>query len=155
MQASAGILVYRFKNDKLEVLLGHMGGPFWKNKDERAWTIIKGEYDKEEDPFQAAIREFVEETGFKPGGDFIELDQIKQSANKVVKCWALEQDLDPDKIESNYFELEWPPNSGQIQKFTEIDRAEWFELKIAYQKIIKGQTELLDQLSSRLDYNKR
>jgi len=155
MQASAGILVYRFKNDKLEVLLGHMGGPFWKNKDERAWTIIKGESDKEEDPFQAAIREFVEETGFKPGGDFIELDQIKQSANKVVKCWALEQDLDPDKIESNYFELEWPPNSGQIQKFTEIDRAEWFELKIAYQKIIKGQTELLDQLSSRLDYNKR
>lgn len=155
MQASAGILVYRFKNDKLEVLLGHMGGPFWKNKDERTWTIIKGEYDKEEDPFRAAIREFVEETGFKPGGDFIELDQIKQSANKVVKCWVLEQDLDPDQIESNYFELEWPPNSDQIQKFPEIDRAEWFELKIAYQKIIKGQTELLDQLSSRLDYNKR
>jgi predicted NUDIX family NTP pyrophosphohydrolase len=149
---SAGLLLYRRRDDgALEVLLGHMGGPFWARKDERAWSIPKGEHPDDEDALAAARREFAEETGTPPpDGPTLDLGEVRQSGGKRVTAWAVEGDLDPDRIESNTFELEWPPRSGRRQEFPEIDRAGWFDLEAARRKVVKGQVPLLDRLEERL-----
>jgi predicted NUDIX family NTP pyrophosphohydrolase len=152
---SAGLLVYRRRADgEVEVLLGHMGGPFWARKDERAWSIPKGEHPDEEDALAAARREFAEETGTAPpDGPTLDLGEVRQSGGKRVTAWAVEGDLDPDRIESNTFELEWPPRSGRRQEFPEIDRASWFDLETARRKVVKGQVPLLDRLERALGEN--
>jgi len=145
---SAGLLLYR-KNSQsgLEVLLVHPGGPFWRNKDANAWTIPKGEFDDDEDPLEAARREFKEETGqAAPEGDYIELKPVKQANNKIVHGWAVEGDFDPAALQSNTFAIEWPPKSGLQQEFPEVDRAAWFTPEIAKQKILKGQDRIIDEL---------
>lgn len=140
-------MLYRRQKNQLEVLLAHPGGPFWKNKDEGAWTIPKGEISEGEDRLAAAIRETKEELGVKLSGDFIALTPVKQKSGKVIFAWALEQDIDPGMIASNSFEIEWPPKSGLMKSFPEIDRAEWFEMEEALQKINPGQSPLLIELS--------
>ena len=145
---SAGLLLYR-QNDSIEVLLVHPGGPFWRNKDEGAWTIPKGEFG-DEDPLEAAKREFQEETGAAPpDGDYFPLTPIKQKNSKIVHAWAVEADFDPAKLNSNEFETEWPPKSGRMQKFPEVDRAEWFAPDVAKQKMLSGQGALVDELVQR------
>ena len=121
---SAGILMYR-RSPELEVLLAHPGGPFWAKKDEGSWSIPKGEYDEAEEPLACAIREFEEELGARPHGDFIELGEIVQPSRKIVVAFAVEGRFDPLALRSNRFELEWPPKSGRMQSFPEIDRVEW------------------------------
>jgi predicted NUDIX family NTP pyrophosphohydrolase len=150
---SAGLMMYRFKGNVLEVFLAHMGGPFWAKKDEGAWSIPKGEYGDTEDPFAAAKREFKEETGLEPNGNFVELQTLKQPGGKEIKAWAFEGDCDPSGISSNTFELEWPPRSGEISEFPEIDRAEWFPTIAARMKILKGQTGFIDELCEKLGYD--
>jgi predicted NUDIX family NTP pyrophosphohydrolase len=145
---SAGVLLFRRKARQIEVLLAHPGGPFWKNKDDGAWSIPKGEYAAGEDPLAAAKREFGEETGLTPSGDFFPLGEIRQPAGKIVSAWALEGDFDTKLLRSNTFSLPWPPRSGKLQEFPEIDRAEWFPLDIARRKILKGQAEFLDRLAA-------
>jgi predicted NUDIX family NTP pyrophosphohydrolase len=146
-QRSAGLLIYRFRENVLELFLVHPGGPFWKNKDENCWSIPKGLYSDDEQPLDAAKREFMEETGFDvPAGELIELTPLKQPSGKIVSAWAIQGDLDASKINSNLFEMQWPPNSGKMQKFPEVDRAGWFNLKEAKQKIFKGQIAFLDEL---------
>ena len=148
---SAGLLLYRVKNGPLEFLLVHPGGPFWKNKDDGAWTIPKGEIgDNEEQPLAAAVREFEEELGFKPGGPFIELTPIKQKAGKMVHAWAFEGDCDPSQFKSNTFSMEWPPRSGKQAEFPEIDRAQFFNVESAKTKINPAQIPLLEELQRRL-----
>ncbi len=147
---SAGILLYRFRNKNPQVFLVHMGGPFWAKKDEGAWTIPKGEFSPEEDPLNAAKREFEEETGFSVVGKFIELSPIKQSGGKQIYAWAVEGDCDPAAIQSNTFTLEWPPKSGKQQEFPEIDRADWFSLQTAKQKILKGQKPLIQEFEEKI-----
>jgi len=148
---SAGLLVYRVREKAVEVFLVHPGGPFWAKKDDGAWSVPKGEYTAEEDPLEAAKREFKEETGFTPpAGKFIPLQPIKQPSGKVVSVWAVEGDFDAGKINSNLFSMEWPPKSGKQQEFPEVDRAEWFKLDEARNKILKGQTGFLDELSALL-----
>ncbi len=149
MKKSAGLLLFRNRAGVTEVLLAHMGGPFWQRKDEGAWTIPKGEFETEA-PLQAALREFEEETGYKPTGNFIELTPIKQSGGKTVYAWALEFDCDAGKIRSNTFQMEWPRGSGEMCEFPEIDRAAWFPLPMARTSILKGQRPLLDQLEEKL-----
>lgn len=152
---SAGILLYRVKNNLPQVLLAHPGGPFYTKKDLGAWTIPKGEFTEEEDPLEAAKREFKEETGMDvPDNEFIALSPIKQKSGKVVYAWMVKGDLDPTKIISNTFELEWPPKSGIKKQFPEIDKAEWFSIKEAKEKIIPAQTDLLDQLEKILKEKK-
>ena len=146
---SAGILLFRRAGGEIEVLLAHPGGPFWKNKDDGAWSIPKGEYSDDEDPLAAAKREFAEETGLTPSGDFIPLGEVRQPGGKVVTAWALEGDFDTKLVRSNTFSMVWPPHSGKSQEFPEIDRAEWFRLDVARRKILKGQAELLDRLAAR------
>ncbi|UCH94688.1 MAG: NUDIX domain-containing protein [Candidatus Aminicenantes bacterium] len=149
---SAGILMYRFREDSLEVFLVHPGGPFWARKDEGAWSIPKGEFDVEnEDPLEAAKREFEEETGFALEGDFISLDTLKQSSMKIVHAWAVEGDCDAAKIKSNTFSMEWPPRSGKQQEFPEVDRAGWFDVETAKIKLLKGQTAFIDKLLEKLE----
>lgn len=144
---SAGILLYREVAGEFEVLLGHMGGPLWARKDGGAWSIPKGEYGSNEDPFVAACREFGEEMGLAvPSSEFLDLGEVRQSGGKVVRAWAARGDLDPADVVSNTFEMEWPPRSGRIQSFAEIDRAAWFDLATASDKIIAGQRSLLDRL---------
>ncbi len=150
---SAGLLLYRRSSPDsgIEVLLGHMGGPFWGRKDARAWSIFKGEIEPEEDEQEAALREFREETGSAaPAGELLELGEVKQRSKKVVVAWALAGDFDPAGLQSNTFELEWPPRSGQIQEFPEIDRAAWFELDAAREKLVAAQVTFLDRLLERL-----
>jgi predicted NUDIX family NTP pyrophosphohydrolase len=148
---SAGLLLYRVRDGEAEVLLGHMGGPFWARKDERAWSIPKGEYDDDEDPLAAARREFAEETGSAPPeAEALPLGEVRQSAGKRVVAWALHGDLDPATVRSNTFAIEWPPRSGRQQEFPEIDRAEWFGLAAARRKVVKGQVPLLDALEQKL-----
>ncbi|MBI4596037.1 MAG: NUDIX domain-containing protein [Candidatus Tectomicrobia bacterium] len=148
---SAGLLLFREISGELEVLLVHPGGPFWEKKDEGAWSIPKGEIDDAEDPFSAAKREFVEETGAPPGSDsFIALQPVRQPSGKLVYSWALRADFDPATLKSNMFSMEWPPKSGRQQEFPEIDRAEWFTIPLAKQKILKGQVPILDQLQEKL-----
>jgi predicted NUDIX family NTP pyrophosphohydrolase len=150
MKTSAGILLYRFNKKKLEVLLAHPGGPFWKNKDEGAWSIPKGELDEDEDALNAAIREFKEETGISVSGDFIPLNSVKLKSGKLVKAWALEKDIDAAVIKSNIFLLEWPPKSGKKIEVPEIDKAEWFTISEAKKKINEGQLPLLEELLSKV-----
>jgi predicted NUDIX family NTP pyrophosphohydrolase len=148
---SAGLLVYRTRRGALEVLLGHMGGPFWAKKDERAWSIPKGEHATVEDPLAAARREFREEMGSAPpAGAAIPLGEVKQPGGKVVSVWAVEGDFEPVQLRSNAFTLEWPPKSGRFQDFPEIDRAGWFEIEVARQKLVRGQVPFIDLLLERL-----
>jgi predicted NUDIX family NTP pyrophosphohydrolase len=148
--ASAGILLYRVRQHGLEVMLVHMGGPFWRRRDAGAWSIPKGELGEHEGPLAAACREFEEETGLPvPPGDPIELGTVRQSA-KLVTAWALEADVDPSRVTSNTFELEWPRGSGRMQAFPEIDRAGWFDLEHAAEKLVRGQVPLLHALADRV-----
>jgi predicted NUDIX family NTP pyrophosphohydrolase len=143
---SAGLLLYRRQNSALEVFLVHPGGPFWAKKDDGAWSIPKGEIADDEDPLKAAKREFFEETGFQVDGNFIALTPVKQAGGKWVYAWAIEGDCDAGSIKSNTFSLEWPPRSGNKKEFPEVDRAAWFPLELAKQKILKGQLSLLEEL---------
>jgi predicted NUDIX family NTP pyrophosphohydrolase len=147
---SAGILVYRKIHSGLEVMLVHPGGPFWAKKDLSSWSIPKGEFEDDEDAFSAAKREFDEETGFNINGEFIKLEAVKQPGGKVIHIWAVEGDLDASKAESNLFNLEWPPKSGVVREFPEIDRAEWFPIEIAKMKIVSGQVPILENLENTL-----
>jgi predicted NUDIX family NTP pyrophosphohydrolase len=143
---SAGLLMYRHLDDKLQVLLIHPGGPFFKNKDEGAWSIPKGEIEPDEDLLDAAKREFLEETGVTPKGPFIPLLSVKQKGGKVIHSWAFEGDCDPITIVSNSFTMEWPPRSGKQVEFPEIDRADFFEVSMAMRKINPAQAALIHQL---------
>lgn len=148
---SAGILTYRGRGAELEVLLVHPGGPLWARRDAGAWSIPKGEYEPSEDPLDAARREFAEELGVAaPDGPMLELGEIKQKSGKVVRAWAVAGDLDADTITSNTFELEWPPRSGRKLQVPEVDRAEWFSLEQARERINPAQAELLDRLQAAL-----
>jgi len=149
MKKSAGILLYRKKNFHLEFFLIHPGGPFYFRKDNGVWSIPKGEFEEGEEPLQAAIREFGEETGHEVRGDFQELSPIKQKNGKVVFAWALEGEADENKVVSNKFEMEWPPKSGRKQSFPEADRAGWFGVDEAKEKINPGQAPLLDEVLKR------
>lgn len=144
---SAGLLLYRRSQKGLEVLLVHPGGPFWAKKDLGAWSIPKGEIEPGEDPLTAALREFREETGAEPQGEFRPLGSVRQPGGKVVHAWAVEADLDPSGVRSGTFVLEWPPKSGLRRAFPEIDRAEWFSIAEARGKILKGQLPFLDVLA--------
>lgn len=147
---SAGLLVFRRSAGGVEVLLGHMGGPFWARRDDAAWTVPKGEYD-DEDPLTAARREFDEELGMPaPPGELLDLGSVRQSGGKVVSVWAVEGDLDPDEAVSNTFTLEWPPRSGRFEEFPELDRVAWLGLAVARVKLVKGQVPFLDRLAERL-----
>ena len=147
---SAGILLFRRTGGGPEVLLGHMGGPLWARRDEGAWTIPKGEHTDEEEPIDAARREFVEELGVPvPAGELTAIGQVRQSGGKVVSAWALEADLDPATIEPGTFELEWPPRSGRIQQFPELDRVGWFDLVAAERLIVVAQREFLQRIPCR------
>ena len=145
-KTSAGLLMYRLTGDRVETLLVHPGGPFWKNKDEGAWSIPKGEVEPGEDLLTVARREFEEELGFEPTGEFVELWPVKQKGGKVVHAWAFEGDCDTSRIVSNTFTMQWPPKSGRKMEFPEVDRAEFFALDVAKQKIVSGQVALLEQL---------
>jgi len=142
---SAGILLYRFTSGVLQLLLVHPGGPFWKNKDSGAWSVPKGEFTDEE-PLAAAIREFKEETGMDIDGKFISLSPVTQKSGKLIFAFALEHDIDPEKIKSNSFELEWPPHSGKKNQFPEIDKAAWFFPDEAREKINSAQVALVEEL---------
>ena len=147
---SAGLLMYRIKDGRIEFLLAHPGGPFYRNKDEGAWSIPKGEPDADEDLLLTAQREFEEETGVKPTGPFIPLKPIKQKGGKIVHAWAFEGDCDPAAIKSNTFTMEWPPKSGRQMEFPEIDRAEFFDLATARMKIKARQEALIEELAEIL-----
>jgi predicted NUDIX family NTP pyrophosphohydrolase len=148
---SAGIVLYRKSADGVQVLLGHMGGPFWARKDAAAWSIPKGELEQDEDAVAAARREFQEELGLPvPDGELAELGEVKQSGGKVVAAWALAGDLDPALVVPGTFEMEWPRGSGKVKEFPEIDRADWFDLATAAEKIVAGQRPLLDRLAELL-----
>ncbi len=147
---SAGVLLYRGVGEAVEVLLVHPGGPFWAGKDEGAWSIPKGEFDAAEAAADAARREFAEETGVTLNGEFVALAPVRQPSGKVVHAFAVAGDLDVASIASNTFELEWPPRSGRMQSFPEIDRAAWFTLEEARRKIVKGQRPILDDFAARL-----
>ncbi len=149
---SAGLLLYRRRNSTLEVFLVHPGGPFWAKKDDGAWSLPKGEIAEDEDPLQAAKREFYEETGVRIEGDFVALAPVKQAGGKTVYAWAIEADCDADAIKSNTFSIEWPPRSGKRQEFPEVDRAGWFCLDEAEKKILKGQLGLLEELRRELNH---
>jgi predicted NUDIX family NTP pyrophosphohydrolase len=152
---SAGILVYRKRNGQIEVLLAHHGGPFWAKKDDGAWSIIKGEYEDDEAPFDAAKREFKEETSHDaPDGEYIDLGEFKRKDGKTIKAWAVEADFDPKTIISNTFEMEWPPKSANMQEFPENDRAEWFSLSAATPKMNTGQTVFLERLADKIGLEK-
>ena len=145
---SAGLLMYRVQRGQLEVFLVHPGGPFWAKKDRTAWSIPKGEFPPDEDPLAAAQREFEEETGCRATGPFIPLTAITQRSGKRVQAWAVAGDCDPAQLRSNVFSLEWPPKSGKQQEFPEVDRAEWFSVPVALEKILPGQRELVIELAS-------
>jgi len=147
---SAGLLMYRRRRGILEVLLVHPGGPFWSKKDAGAWSIPKGEYTAGEDALEVAKREFQEETGFEVSGEFLPLTPRKQPSGKIITAWAFEGDCDASTVKSNTFLMEWPPRSGRQQEFPEVDRADWFVIPAAKEKIIKGQSGFLDELSQIL-----
>jgi predicted NUDIX family NTP pyrophosphohydrolase len=148
---SAGLLMYRRTEGTLEVFLVHPGGPFWAKRDAGAWSIPKGEFGPDEDPLTAARREFAEETGFDVAGDFKALAPVRQPGGKVVHAFAVEGDCDPSLLRSNPFLMEWPPRSGRRQEFPEVDRAAWFTIDQAHDRILKGQRPLLDQLETIID----
>jgi len=146
---SAGVVMYRRRGPDLEVLLVHPGGPFWAAKDDGAWSIPKGEFAADEAPATAARREFIEEIGLDPGDALVPLAAVAQSRAKIVYPFSVEGDLDPATIRSNAFTIEWPPRSGQMQSFPEVDRAAWFRLDEAREKIVAGQRAILDELAAR------
>jgi predicted NUDIX family NTP pyrophosphohydrolase len=151
MTTSAGLVLFRARREDgtLEVLLGHMGGPFWARKDAGAWSIPKGELQDGEGPLAGALREFAEELGHAPpDGPVLELGEIRQKAGKRVIAFALEGDFDPAQIVPGTFELQWPPRSGRMQAFPEVDRVAWFDLETAAAKIVRGQLELLERLAA-------
>jgi predicted NUDIX family NTP pyrophosphohydrolase len=152
---SAGLMIYRRRLGGFEVFLVHPGGPFWKAKDLGAWSIPKGEFAPDEDALGAAKREFTEETGLDVSGSFLPLMPIKQPSGKTIHAWALEGDCDPAAIRSNTFSMEWPPRSGTVREFPEIDRAAWFALDEAQQWITKGQRRFLEQLRQLLGQESR
>ena len=147
---SAGILLYRHKAGVLEVFLVHPGGPYWAKKDIGAWSIPKGEFTSDEAPFDAAKREFKEETGLEAKGQFIPLTPVKQKGGKVVHAWAVEGDCDHQAIRSNTFTVEWPPRSGRKQEFPEVDKAGWFTIEEAKKKILKSQVGFIDELQKSI-----
>jgi predicted NUDIX family NTP pyrophosphohydrolase len=147
---SAGLLLFRRHGGSLEVLLVHPGGPFWARKDEGAWSIPKGEIDEHEDALAAARREVEEEIGARPSGPFIALPPVHQTGGKIVHVWAVESDFDPSALQSNSFEMEWPPKSGKRRSFPEVDRAEWMTPESAGRKILPSQAITLRHLEERL-----
>ena len=151
---SAGLLMYRLGEKTLEVFLVHPGGPFWEKKDLGAWSIPKGEYADGEDPLEAARREFTEETGFAAEGTFIDLGTIKQAGGKLVSVWAVEGDCDPANLRSNTCIIEWPPRSRRQIEIPEVDRAAWFTIDEARQRILQSQTPVIDLLLSHLEPSK-
>lgn len=147
---SAGLLLYRFVDGSIEVLIGHMGGPFWARKDAGAWSIPKGELDEGEDPLVAARREFEEETGSPaPSGPALPLGEVRQASGKRVIAWAIEGDLDPRTVKSNTFVMEWPPKSGRQAEFPEIDRVAWVNVATASEKLVRGQSRFLEVLEEK------
>jgi predicted NUDIX family NTP pyrophosphohydrolase len=148
-KTSAGILMYRRSGESIELFLIHPGGPFWAKKDLGAWSLPKGEYE-DEDPLAAARREFAEETGFDVDGDFIPLAPVKQKGGKVVSAWAVEGSIDASAIHSNMFSMEWPPKSGRVREFPEIDRALWCGFTVAKRKLLPGQRVFLEELEQRV-----
>lgn len=149
-KTSAGILLYRMAVNGPEVFLVHPGGPYWLKKDDGAWSVPKGEFEADEDPLQAARREFREETGSGIAGVFIALTPLKQPSGKTVYAWAVEGDIDAASVKSNMFSMEWPPRSGNQQEFPEVDRGGWFDLSQAREKILKGQVGFLEELQEKL-----
>jgi predicted NUDIX family NTP pyrophosphohydrolase len=148
---SAGLLLFKRDADALRVFLVHPGGPFWKKRDRGSWSIAKGEYGEGEDPRAVALREFEEETGVAlPASTLIPLGEVHQAGGKIVTAWALEGEIDPAKIVSNTFEMIWPPKSGRRETFPEIDRAGWFTLAEAGEKILDGQRPLLERLAAAI-----
>jgi predicted NUDIX family NTP pyrophosphohydrolase len=147
---SAGLLLYRVKEKQVDVFLVHPGGPFWAKKDAGAWSIPKGEFAEGEDPLAAAQRELFEETGFTVSGSFASLGTVRQAGGKVIHGFAIEAEVDPQQIVSNSFKMEWPPRSGRWTEFPEVDRAAWFSLAEAKEKINRGQVELLDRFAAAL-----
>ena len=147
---SAGILLYRFVQGRLQVMLVHPGGPFWAGRDEGAWSIPKGLAEENEALFDAARREFREETGFGIDGVFTALGEIRQASGKIVHAWAVEGDLDAGRVHSNTFTLEWPRHSGRLREYPEVDRAQWFDMHEAETKITRGQARFLQRLLMRL-----
>jgi predicted NUDIX family NTP pyrophosphohydrolase len=149
-RTSAGLVLYR-RGAAIEVLLGHMGGPYFARKDDGAWSIPKGEYDETERALDAARREFAEEIGVPaPEGDYLDLGSVKQRNGKLVTAWAVEGDFDPERLVCNTFELEWPPRSGRVQTFPELDRVAWFDVPSARAKALSSQGELFDRLVAAL-----
>lgn len=142
--------MYRRAGDGVQVLLVHPGGPFWAKKDVGAWSIPKGEYEQGDDPLAVAVREFFEETGVRPDGEFRPLGDLVQPSRKIVSAWAVEGDFDPGALKSNRFEMEWPPRSGQTAFFPEVDRAGWFAPAPARRKILPGQRAFIDRLLAML-----
>jgi len=150
-RASAGLLVYRRQDAKLEVLLVHPGGPFWQKRDEGAWSIPKGELAENETGMDVARREFEEELGVPaPQGEVTALGTVRQAGGKLVQAWAVSGDLDVTRTTSNTFEVEWPPRSGKMQQFPEVDRAAWFGLDAARRKLLPAQCAFLDRLEALL-----
>jgi predicted NUDIX family NTP pyrophosphohydrolase len=148
---AAGILLFRRGAAGAEVLLAHPGGPLWARKDLGAWTLPKGQFNEGEQPLDAAKREFEEEMGSAPAGEFQPLGTLKQPSGKVIHAWAVESDFDPASVKSNLFSLEWPPRSGRFAEFPEVDRAAWFSIPEARRKILKGQAPFLDRLLALLN----
>lgn len=142
--------MYKYSEGELLVLLVHPGGPFWAKKDLGSWSIPKGEYDPDDDPLAAAVREFSEETGGQPQGIFHCLGEIVQRGRKIVKAWAVEGNFDPATLKSNLCEIEWPPGSGKTRQIPEVDRADWFSLPEAREKLLSGQRPFLDRLELAL-----
>ena len=151
MKKSAGLILYRRTKQELEVLLVHPGGPIWAKRDEGAWSIPKGEISAGEEPLEAAQREFAEELGSSVQGTLLALGSVIQKGGKVVQAWAVEGDLDVRSVKSNTFSMEWPPRSGRTAEFPEVDRAAWFSLAEAREKINEGQGPLVEEALRRLD----
>lgn len=147
---SAGLVMYRIRNRSIEVFLAHPGGPFWENKDDGAWTIPKGQFFEDEEPLDAAKREFQEETSFIPNGEFLPLGKIRQLSGKLVEAWAFEGDCNPDELRSITCEVEWPPRSKRMIEVPEVDRGRWFSINDAHRAILAAQRPFLDSLCGTL-----
>ncbi len=147
---SAGLLMFRRGPAGIEVLLAHPGGPFWVRRDEASWTLPKGEIGPNEEPLAAALREFAEETGFPSAPPYLPLGELRQKSGKRISAWAFEGDADPARLQSNAFEMEWPPRSGRLQSFPEVDRVGWFDLAHARRKLLAGQAPFIDSLERLL-----